>query len=69
MAEPITRQTRFEELPDFLSVEETRAYLGLGRSTLYDLIRRGELAHARFGRVLRIPRSALQPYRLPEERE
>jgi excisionase family DNA binding protein len=62
MEEPITRQTRFEDLPDFLSVEETRTYLGLGRSTMYELLRRKELIAVRFGRVLRIPRAALEKY-------
>jgi hypothetical protein len=38
MEEPITRQTRFEDLPDFLSVEETRTYLDLGHSTMYGLV-------------------------------
>ena len=60
--EPITRQTRFEDLPDFLSVEETRVYLGLGRSTMYELLRRKELTYVRFGRVIRIPRTALEQY-------
>lgn len=55
MQEPITRRTRFEDLPDFLSVEETRTYLELGRSTMYELLRRKELTYMRFGRVIRIP--------------
>ncbi len=58
----IDRQTRFGELPDFLTVEETRTYLMLGRSTLYDLLRRKELTCVRFGRVIRIPRTALEKY-------
>ena len=58
----ITRHSRFEDLPDFLSVEETRTYLGLGRSTLYELIRSKILASARFGRVIRIPKVALARY-------
>jgi excisionase family DNA binding protein len=60
--DPITRQTRFEDLPDFLSVEETRTYLGLGRSTIYERLRRKELAAVRFGRVIRVPRAALEKY-------
>jgi excisionase family DNA binding protein len=58
--EPITRKTRFEDLPDFLSVEEVRTYLGLGRSTLYEVLRRKELCSDRFGRVIRIPKTALE---------
>jgi excisionase family DNA binding protein len=60
--EPITRKTRFEDLPDFLSVEETRTYLGLGRSAIYELLRRKDLFSVRFGRVIRIPRAALVKY-------
>jgi excisionase family DNA binding protein len=60
--EPITRLTRFEDLPDFLSVEDTRTYLGLGRSTIYELLRRKDLFSVRFGRVIRIPKTALEKY-------
>jgi excisionase family DNA binding protein len=49
-------------LPQFLSVEEFRTFVGLGRSTVYDLLRRGEMPCIRFGRVLRIPKTALRPY-------
>jgi excisionase family DNA binding protein len=63
----ITRQTRFEDLPDFLTAEETRTYLGLGRSTLYELLRRKELCAVRFGRAIRIPKTALARY-IQEER-
>jgi len=65
--EPITRQTRFEDLPDFLSVEEFRTYLGIGRSTAYDLLRRGEVSYVRFGRVIRVPRAAIESYLLKIE--
>ena len=67
MQERITRMTRFEDLPDYLSVEEIRVYLGLGRSTIYDLLRRGELPAVRFGRVIRIPRHSLAQYAAAEE--
>ena len=62
MPEPerIDRRARVEELPEFLSPEEFRLYVGLGRSTIYDLLRRDEIPHVRFGRVIRIPKSALQ---------
>jgi excisionase family DNA binding protein len=43
-------------------VAELCAYLRIGRSTAYDLIRRKELVCARFGRVIRIPRTALERY-------
>jgi excisionase family DNA binding protein len=65
--ERITRQTRFEDLPDFLSVEEFRTYLGIGRSTAYDLLRRGDVSCVRFGRVIRVPRVAVERYLLKDE--
>lgn len=57
----IARRTPFDALPEFLSPEEFRAYLGLGRSTVYDLLKRDELPYLKFGRCIRIPKSALQP--------
>ena len=57
---PIDRQTDFEALPAYLSPEEFREHVGIGRSTVYDLLRRGDIPHIRFGRSYRIPKSALQ---------
>lgn len=56
----IDRETPIAELPEFLSPEEFRTYLGLSRSTVYDLLQRDEIPHRRFGRCIRIPKSALQ---------
>ena len=56
----ITRSTPVEQLPEFLSPEEFRMYLGLSRSTVYDLLRRDEIPHQRFGRCIRIPKAALR---------
>lgn len=65
----VTRYTPFDELPQFLSVEEFRMLVGIGRSTTYDLLRRGELRHIRFGRVVRIPKEALRLYLWPSAKE
>jgi excisionase family DNA binding protein len=56
---PLNRQTPIDDLPEFLSPEEFRRYVGLGRSTVYDLLRRDELPHVRFGRVIKIHKSVL----------
>ena len=56
----IDRRTPVEDLPEFLSPEEFRGYVGLSRSAVYDLLRRNELPHLKFGRCIRIPKSALQ---------
>lgn len=55
----IDRSTPFEELPDYLTPEELRLYLGIGRGTCYDLLRREEIPSIRFGRLIRVPKSAL----------
>jgi excisionase family DNA binding protein len=57
----IDRHTRFDDLPEFLSPDEFRAYMRLSRSTVYDLLRRDELPHVKFGRCIRIPKIALRP--------
>jgi len=56
---PISRQTPLSDLPEFLTPDEFRAYVGIGRSTMYDLLRREEIPHVKFGRCIRIPKSAL----------
>jgi len=57
--QPINRKTRFHDLPDFLSVEEFRSYLGLGRTKIYELLRSGEIQSLKFGRIIRIPKAVL----------
>jgi excisionase family DNA binding protein len=54
------RSQSLESLPEFLTPEEFREYVNLGRSTVYDLLRREEIPHVRFGRCIRIPKAALQ---------
>jgi excisionase family DNA binding protein len=56
----VTRTTAFQDLPQFMTVAETCTVLNLARSTVYDLIRRGDLPVRRFGRVLRIPKAGLR---------
>lgn len=56
----ITRQSPVAELPTFLSVEEFCRVTGLGRSAVYDLVRRDALEHLRFGKIIRIPRCVLE---------
>ena len=51
----------FENLPDWLSPVQVCQYLKLGRSTVYELIRSGQIYSRKFGRLLRVPKSALHP--------
>ena len=47
-----------------LSVEEAAGVVGIGRSSLYALVRSGCVPHVRFGRVIRIPRQSLDDWLL-----
>lgn len=51
---------RIEMVADgLLTVTEAEELTGLGRSTLYECMDRGELPYLKFGRARRIPRNAL----------
>jgi excisionase family DNA binding protein len=53
----VTRQTPVEDLPQLLSVEELCAWLGIGRSLGYELVRTQAVHAVRLGRLVRIPRT------------
>ena len=50
----------FDDLPEYLTPAEVQAYLRLSRNTVYEALRRGEIPHVRFGRLIRIPKAALR---------
>lgn len=52
---------KFDFLPDWASPKEVQVFLGLSRSTTYELIRCGHIPSRKFGRLLRIPKEALRP--------
>ena len=56
----VSRSTAYENLPQYLTVEEVRVVLSIGRSKIYDLIQKGDIASVRFGRVVRVPKEALR---------
>jgi excisionase family DNA binding protein len=51
----------FEHLPDWLSPEEARRYLGLSRTSIYELLRSNAISHKKFGRRILIPKEVLRP--------
>lgn len=53
------RWIRWQDLPEFLTVEELREYLRIGRSTAYELVRSGGIKCVRVGRRVLIPRAAV----------
>jgi excisionase family DNA binding protein len=54
------RSLSHDELPEYLTPSELQSYLSLSRNTVYDLLRRNEIPHVRFGRLIRIPKAALK---------
>lgn len=49
----------FTDLPDMCTLEQAGAYLQLARNTAYSLVARGVLPRVRYGRVIRVPKTAL----------
>jgi len=43
-----------------LSVEEAARYLGIGRNTAYECVRKGEIPSIRLGRRILVPRNRLE---------
>jgi len=56
------RPKRAEAEPLLLRLPEVCARLGLGRSTVYSMIQRGELPAVRIGRAVRIPAAAIDAW-------
>jgi excisionase family DNA binding protein len=57
-----TTRTRLVVRPLLVSVEEAAGLLGIGRTTLYELIRRGDVRPIRIGRCVRIPQRELEAF-------
>lgn len=54
-----TPPLEYDQLPDWITVEELARYLRIGLSCAYELIRSGEIPSRRFGRLIRINRASL----------
>lgn len=62
MHSTISRATRFEDLPDVLTIEEVGRFLGIGRNSAYDLAN-STLGALRVGaRRMIVPKAALGTY-------
>ena len=59
VAEAINRQTNLEDLPQMLTPREVQAFLGLGRATVYRLMKGGQIPVQRIGKRLFVPKVAL----------
>ena len=50
------------EQPYLFTVPEAARHLGLKKSKVYDMAKRGEIPTVKFGRYVRIPRKALEQW-------
>jgi excisionase family DNA binding protein len=58
---PVLVQDRHApRLPEFLSVEEAATLAGVSKGVIYEMTHTGALPCAKFGRLVRIPRQALE---------
>ena len=55
------KPTAFDKLQDWVTPEEARKFLRLGETAMYERLRAGEIVSRKFGRVWRIPKTALRP--------
>ncbi len=56
------RPTSFEELPLVLTIEELAPLLNVGRNTVYELVRNGQIKSIKIGSQYRILKQELQQY-------
>ncbi len=60
-AEPITRTTPFDDLPQWLTVAEAATYTGHNAWTIYANLHRGHIPYRRFGKRILIPKDFFRP--------
>jgi excisionase family DNA binding protein len=54
------KDCRLSNLPDVLTVDQAARFLGIGRNSAYEAVRRGELPHIKVGRSIRVSRAGLK---------
>lgn len=59
----VNRFTPISDLPEYCRVDEAAAVLDVSKWLVYELIRRGDLPSVKLGRLVRVPRSALEVLR------
>jgi excisionase family DNA binding protein len=62
LAEPITRFTKFEDLPENLRVDEIANHQGVSRGAIYAAIHAQELTALKIGRLTRVTKAAYGHY-------
>lgn len=64
----VTRETRYEDLPDVMTAQECAGYLSLDVHTVRMYIREGRLRAAKCGRHYRVRREWVRDYLTKESR-
>lgn len=59
---PFPAVVRSPDAPLLLKVPDAARLLGIGRSTLYELLARGELRAVHIGRAVRVQRSEVEAF-------
>ena len=60
---PVTRHTAYCDLPEWMSIDEIRRYLDIGRTAAYELARAERWQVLRAGKLIRVHKSAFAPIR------
>ena len=63
----VTKEIQLEGLPSFLTPDEVGEIFRLGRTTVYALLKTGQIPSVRFGRQVRIPKEAILTLRKIEQ--
>lgn len=58
----VDRSRFLDSYPDVLTTEEARAVLGIGKNSIYTLLKEGRIKSIRIGTMHRIPKKELESF-------
>ena len=59
MARGYVTPPRYDDLPELCTPEQARQFLQIGKNKIYEMLKAGEIDAVYFGRLARIPKTAL----------
>jgi excisionase family DNA binding protein len=62
----VSRESRFEDLPELLTAREAAALLGCSPWTIYQHVQRKTIPHRKIGKLIYVPRSFFDPAKVVE---
>ena len=58
----VSTNTKYDDLPDWLTIRQASSYLGVSTYTLYEGVKRGTVPHRRVGlRLIHVPKHHFSP--------